>query len=158
MTQRRSCTESSPQFWRASQADQLFLLKFDEHKQQQQQQQQQSEESFMKETMDTFVLAHHHEVNCHCGSLQSTNRGLFQGRTTITTAAAMDPQHNPLATPILLAALQGVSCLEQQAATTRSKEDFTNKGQYLCTCYDYLYTYYEPCSICKAIACVHSRL
>jgi tRNA(Arg) A34 adenosine deaminase TadA len=130
----------------------FFPLKSDEYKQQQLALSQ-SEESFMKQIMDTFVLAHHEVVIVDPSNQQIVARSKdeqqqqqHQRQRSIHT--------NPLATPILLA-LQGVSRLERQAATNKSKEDFT-KGQYLCTGYD-LYTYYEP-SIFEAMACVHSRL
>jgi tRNA(Arg) A34 adenosine deaminase TadA len=62
--------------------------------------------------------------------------------------------HNPLATPILLA-LQGVSRLERAAAMAKTTDEFS-KGQYLCTEYD-LYVSYEP-SVFESMACVHARL
>ncbi|CAJ1961961.1 unnamed protein product [Cylindrotheca closterium] len=68
--------------------------------------------------------------------------------------AVGDIDNNPLATPVLLA-LQGVSRMERQAASKKSKDEFS-KGQYLCTGYD-LYAPYEP-TIFEAMSCLHHRL
>jgi tRNA-specific adenosine deaminase 3 len=125
----------------------FFPLKSDEHKQQQLALSQ-SEESFMKHIMNSVVLAHHEVV------LVDPSKQQIVARSKDEQQQQQSIHNNPLATPILLA-LQGVSRLERQAATTKSKEDFT-KGQYLCTGYD-LYTYYEP-SVFEAMACVHYRL
>lgn len=62
--------------------------------------------------------------------------------------------NNPLATPIILA-LQGVSRIERQAASTLPNESFA-KGQYLCTGYD-LYSPYEP-TVFEAMSGLHHRL
>jgi hypothetical protein len=83
---------------------------------------------FMEQTMDTFVLAHNHEVVIVDPSNQQI---VARSKDEQQQQQQQSIHNNPLATPIILLALQGVSRLERQAATTRSKEDFT-EGHYLC--------------------------
>jgi tRNA-specific adenosine deaminase 3 len=132
----------------------FFALKSDEHKEQQSALQP-NEIKYMKQIMEQVVATESVilvDPSQQTIVARSNEEAQLQGSTTTTTSDKSN--HNPLASPILLA-IQGVSRLERQAALEKSADDFS-KGQYLCTGYD-LYSYYDP-TIFEAMACVHSRL
>jgi tRNA-specific adenosine deaminase 3 len=103
----------------------------------------------MKQIMDYHVLPKNQVVivDPSTFTIISSSTDEYQLQTSII-------DNNPLATPILLA-LQGVSRMERQAASTLSNESFS-KGQYLCTGYD-LYAPYEP-TVFEAMSSLHHRL